>query len=48
MAKASAVTQFESLSYLQGISQQAAPIAAPLTVADSSNFLFDPIRGVYR
>jgi hypothetical protein len=49
MAKAnSAVTQFENLSYLQGISQQAAQIAAPLTVADSRNVMFDPIRGVYR
>lgn len=47
-ARASSIVQFESLSYLQGISQQAAPIAAPLTVADSRNFLFDPIKGVYR
>lgn len=39
---------FNIASFLQGISQQASQISAPLTVKDSNNFLFNPVEGVHR
>jgi hypothetical protein len=44
----STFSNFSINSFLQGMSQQASQISAPLTVKKSNNFLFNPVEGVMR